>query len=138
MITSPLLSNARHRAVITPVSPLSIGSFILARVAGQFFIRLKLLSKWELPEGLNFRCKFIASKNIQFDINSVLKNAYLHSCGCDGSAQVKGKRTKSIERLLRTILFCSGHLQHKRERPDMKRKYINSDKVQRKKPELTT
>jgi len=46
MIASPLLSNARHRAMITPASPLSIlGSFILARVAGQFFIRLKYYSQ---------------------------------------------------------------------------------------------
>jgi len=60
------------------------------------------------------------------------------SSGCDGWARVKCKRTKSIERLLRTILFCSGHLQHERERPDMERKYVNSDKVQRKEPELTT
>ena len=53
-------------------------------------------------------------------------------------ARVKRERTKSIERLLRTILFDSGHLQHERERPDMERKYMNSDKAQRKEPELTT
>jgi len=41
-------------------------------------------------------------------------------------------RAKSRERLLRTILFYLGHphRQHERERPDMERKYINSDKVQ--------
>jgi len=48
------------------------------------------------------------------------------------------ERTKLIERLLWTILFCSGHLHHERERPDTERKYMNSDKVQRKEPELTT
>jgi len=42
------------------------------------------------------------------------------------------------ERLLRTILIFSGDLQHERERPDMERKYMNSDKSQRKEPELTT
>jgi len=62
--------------MITPVSPLSIlGSFILARVAGQFFIRLKLLSKWELSMEVDFNSnvlgKSIASKNIQSDINYV-------------------------------------------------------------------
>jgi len=37
MITSPLLSNSRHRAMITPVSPLSIvGSFILAELLDNF------------------------------------------------------------------------------------------------------
>jgi len=35
-------------------------------------------------------------------------------------------------------LFYSGHLQHERERPDMERKYMNSDKAQRKEPELAT
>jgi len=36
VITSPLLSNIRYRAMISPVSPLlTVVSFILARVAGQ-------------------------------------------------------------------------------------------------------
>jgi len=46
-------------------------------------------------------------------------------------------RAKSRERLLRTILFDSDHLQHERERPDMERKYMNSDTGQSRKPELT-
>ena len=58
--------------------------------------------------------------------------------GLNGWARVKRERTKSRERLLRTRLFYSGHLQHKRKRPDMELKYMNSDKVQRKKPKLTT
>jgi len=36
------------------------------------------------------------------------------------------------------MLFYSGHLQHERERPDMERKYMNSDNAQREEPELTT
>jgi len=48
-------------------------------------------------------------------------------------------RVNASERLLRTILFYSGHLQHELERPDMlERKYMNSDKAQRKEPELKT
>jgi len=54
------------------------GSFILARIVGQFIVCLKLLSKWELSIGLNFKFnvlyKSIASKNIQSDMNYVLKN----------------------------------------------------------------
>jgi len=54
------------------------GSFILVRGTGQFFVRLKLFSKWELSIGLDFKCnvlyKSIASKNIQSDMNYVLKN----------------------------------------------------------------
>jgi len=34
--------------------------------------------------------------------------------------------------------FASGHLQHERYRPGMERKYMNSDKAQRKEPESTT
>jgi len=45
---------------------------------------------------------------------------------------------KSRERLLRTILFYSDNLQIERERPDMERKHMNSDKAQRKQPELAT
>ena len=54
-----------------------LGSFILARVAGQFIVRLKLFSKRELSIGLNFKsnvlCKSIASKNIRFDMNYSFK-----------------------------------------------------------------
>jgi len=39
---------------------------------------------------------------------------------------------------LLTTCFDSGHLQHKRERPDMEWKYMNSDKATWKKLELTT
>jgi len=35
-------------------------------------------------------------------------------------------------------MFYSGHLQHERKRPDMERKYVNSDKARRKEPELIT
>jgi len=69
-------------------------------------------------------------------MNWVLKK-YLIAYGSsdpNGWARVKCERTKSRERLLRTILFYSGHLQHERERPDMERKYKKSDKAQRKIP----
>jgi len=44
-----------------------------------------------------------------------------------------GARERSRENrysMLRTIFFDSGHLQCERERPDMKRKYMNCDKAQ--------
>jgi len=47
-------------------------------------------------------------------------------------------QSKRRERLLRTILFYSGHLQQERERADMERKYMNSDKAQWKEPEFAT
>jgi len=52
-----------------------LGSLILAPVAGQFIVRLKLFSKWELSIGLDFKSNAIyKSKNIQSDMNYVLKN----------------------------------------------------------------
>jgi len=44
----------------------------------------------------------------------------------------------SRERLLRMIVFDSGHLQHESKRPDMERKYLNSNKAQLIDPLLTT
>jgi len=54
------------------------GLFLLGRVAGQFIVRFKLFSKWELSIGVDFKSnvlyKSIASKNIQSDMNYVLKH----------------------------------------------------------------
>jgi len=60
----------------------------------------------------------------------------MRSSGSDGWARVERERTKWMERLLRTILFYPGHLKHERERPDMERKHMNSDKAQWKEPDL--
>jgi len=55
-----------------------LDSSILSRVVGQLIVRLKLFLKWELSTGLDFKSnvlyKSIASKNIQSDVNYVLKN----------------------------------------------------------------
>jgi len=60
------------------------------------------------------------------------------SSGSSGWARVKRERTKSRERLLRTLVFDSGNLQHECERSDMERKYLNSDQAQWIDPKLTT
>jgi len=48
---------------------------MLARVAGQFIVRLKFISKWEPFLVLDFKsnvlCKSIALKNITSDMNYV-------------------------------------------------------------------
>jgi len=69
----------------------------------------------------------------------ILKCLIAESSSCsNGRTRVKRERTKSRERLLRTIVFDSGHLQHECERPDMERKYLNNNKAQRIDPKLTT
>jgi len=47
--TSRLLHSVHHRAMITPVVLCLLGSFILAQVTGQFFVRLKLFSNRNCP-----------------------------------------------------------------------------------------
>jgi len=48
-------------------------------------------------------------------------------------------RANEVERTLATNdSFDSGRLQHERERPDMERKYLNSDKAQSIDLKLTT
>jgi len=82
MITSPLLSNIRHRAMITPVRPLLTRLIHIIQINGQFIVRLKLLSKRKLSIRLdlhsNVLYKFIASKKIQPDMNYLFKNTQLH------------------------------------------------------------
>jgi len=78
MTTSQLLSNVRHRAMIAPVSPLSIRFIHIIPSCSKIFDRWTLFSKWKLSMGLDFKInvlyKSIASKNIQSDMNYVLKN----------------------------------------------------------------
>jgi len=116
MVTFPLLSNVRQRAMIMPVSP-PLTRLIHVRTSyWTIFHPFEIILKLELSIKLNFKSnvlyKSIASKR--------------HSS--DGWARVKRERTKSRERPLWTILFYSGHLQHERERPCMERKYMKSPK----------
>jgi len=96
----------------------------------------EIIIEWELPMGLKFKlnvlCKSIFKKHIQTDMTYILKMLTVDDCrlGSNGRARVKRWRTKSRERLLRTTTFYSCYLQYERERPDMKRKYMNSDKAQ--------
>jgi len=102
VITTPLLSNVRHRPMITPVSPLLTSSFILTRVTGQLFVRLKLFSKWKLSIWLDFKCnvlyKSIASKNIKSDMNYVLKNICLQKAAQLWQMILSKARVKGVER----------------------------------------
>jgi len=63
----PLLRNARHNAMVTPVSLLRTRLIhIITRVAVQFYASFEIILEWELSIGLEFKshvlCKSIASK----------------------------------------------------------------------------
>ena len=113
----------------------------LAWVFGQLIVRLKFLDMGTVHWiGLQTQCSIQIHCFIKHSVRcEVCYKKYLMaygSSGCNGWARVKREQTKSRECPLRTILFYLGHLQHKRERPDMERKYMNSDKAQRKEPEF--
>jgi len=54
MVISPLLSDIRQKAMITPASPLLTTLVHISPSYWKFFVRLKLFSKWELSTGLDF------------------------------------------------------------------------------------
>jgi len=65
MITSPLLSNVRHRAMITPVSPLLTRLIYINPSYWTIHHSFESILEWQLPTGLEFQsnalCKSVAS-----------------------------------------------------------------------------
>jgi len=78
MITSPLLSNVHHTAMITPVSLLLTRPIHISpsywTIYCSFEIHLEMRTFFGLDFKSNVLYKSIASKNIISDINYVLKN----------------------------------------------------------------
>jgi len=68
MITSPLLSNVRHRAMITPVSPLLTGLIHISPIYWRIYCWFELVLKMGTARwiGLQMQCstQFHCSKNI--------------------------------------------------------------------------
>ena len=107
------------------------GSFILARVTGQFIVRLKVFPNGNYLHFSNENYLLEWNSNPMFYANPLLQKTlsglnYILKKYFNGWARVNHEQTKLREHLLRTILFDSDHLQHERERPDMERKYVNS------------
>ena len=107
MITSPMLSNVRHKAMITPVSPLPTRLIYIIPSYSTFYRSFEIILEMGTVHRLEFISnvlrKSIASKNIQSDIA-------VGSSGSNGGARVKREQTKARERLLRRDCFNSGHL----------------------------
>ena len=79
MRTRILLRNGPHRAMITPVSPLPTRLIHISPSYWTMFLSFEIILKQEQSIGLEFKFnvlyKSIASKNIQSDMNYILKNA---------------------------------------------------------------
>ena len=69
----PLLRNARHRTMITPVNPPRRRVIHISPSYQTVYRSFEINLEWVLSIGLEFKsnvlCKPIASKNIQSDIN---------------------------------------------------------------------
>ena len=144
LIGFPLLSNVRHRAMMMPVFPpltrLILISPSCSTIYRIFKIILEMVTVYmiELQTQCSTQVHCFRKHSVRYELCFKKYLTVWELSDSNGWAWVKREWKKSRERLLRTILFYSGHLQHERERPDMERKYMNSDKVQRKEPELTT
>ena len=75
MRTRPLLRDVRHKAMIAPVSPLSTKLIHISPSYWTIYHSFEIILEWGLSIGwefeANIRCKSIASKNIQFDMNFI-------------------------------------------------------------------
>jgi len=75
MRTCPLLRKARHKAMITPVSPLRTRRIYISQICWTIYCSFEINLEWELSIRLEFKfyvlCKPIALKNIQCDINYI-------------------------------------------------------------------
>jgi len=123
MGTCPLLRNARHITIITPVNPLRLKLIHISPSYSTVYRSFEIILEWTPSIGLEFKsnvlCKPIASKKHSIWYELTLKK-YLIVEGSSGSnewARVKRERTYSREPLLRMIFFDSRHLQIERGRP---------------------
>ena len=128
--THPLFRNRRHRTMTTPVSPLRARLIHMNQSYWTIYRFFENILEWELSIGLEFKSN-VLRKSIASQKHWVWCELYFFKylitegdSGCNGWSREKFEQTKSRERLLRTIFFYSGHLQHERERSDMKRRYM--------------
>jgi len=67
-----IVCNVRHRAMITPVSPLHTRFIHISLSYWTIYHSFEIIFKWELSTGFEFKssvlCKTIASNNIESDI----------------------------------------------------------------------
>jgi len=123
MGTRPLLRNARHRTIITPVNPPRLRLIHISPSYPTVHRSFEIILEWTPSIGLESKssvlCKPIASKKQSIWYELFLKKYLIveGSSGSNGWARVKRERTYSREPLLRMIFFDSRHLQIERGEP---------------------
>jgi len=119
---------------MSPSKPLNTRLIHISRSYQTIYRSVENILEWELSIGLEFKSKVLC-KSIAWKKHSIWYELYLKkylipegSSGSNWWARVKRERMHSRERLLGMKFFDSANLQNGRERPDMKRKYMNNNK----------
>jgi len=98
----------------------------ISPVTGQFIVRLKLFLNGNCPQiGIQIQCSMqIYCFKIRSISYELCFKQYLVEEGTRALTDEHSKaRANEIDRApTASDIFCSGHMQHERERPDMKRK----------------
>jgi len=132
MGTRPLLRNARHRIIITPVNPLCLRLIHISPSYRTVYRSFDIILEWNCPLDCNWNPMFYANPLLQKNSMFYFENTQLHKfekysiadgiSGSSGWARVKREWTYSREPSLRTVLVDSRHLQFERGRPTWKEK----------------
>ena len=125
MRTSTLLSNVRHRAMLTPVSPLRTRLIHISPSCWTIYHSFEIILKmgtvhWirlQIQCSLQIHCFKKHSDQYQLCFEKYLNNCIAQHGRYWMSPSMR-ERTKSRERPQRTV-FYSGHLQHERKRPNV-------------------
>ena len=118
----PLLRNARHRTMITPVNPPRLRLIHISPSYQTVYRSFEIIPEWVLSIGLEFKSNSMQTHCFKKTFNLILIKwkKYLiveGSSGSSGWARVKSERMYSREPLLRTKFFDSRHQQIARGKP---------------------
>jgi len=113
----PLLRNACHRTMITPVNPPRLRHIDIRPSYQTVYRSFEIILEWVLFIGIQIQCS-VQTHCFKKTFNLILikLKKYVTAEGNSGS-WVKSERTYSREQLLRTIFFDSYHLQIARGKP---------------------
>ena len=137
MMTSPLLSNIRHRTMITPVSPLLTRLIHISPSCWTIYRPFEIIREMVTVHwiGLQIQCTIqihcFKRHSVRYEL---CFKKYLVARAARTLMDEPEQSASEVERTptaIDSLLFYSGHKQHERERPDMEQKYMKSDKVQR-------
>ena len=143
MRARPLLRNARHRTMITPVNPPRLRLLHISPSYQTVYRSFEIILEWVLSMDWNSNPMFYANpllqKNIQSDINKIEK---ILNCrwqlGLQWMSPSKERAIVFERAVVANDIFLFTSPANCTRKANMKLKYMNTDNAQWKEPELTT